>query len=112
MLQGTGEDMATLHIEHPISDLGTWLTAFQKFATVPAGDGRRLRRAKPQQCAGQHDNVSTDRLSTPPKNICSDVCGSMHRGRSHTSGVERRPISSLVVQESIFRYESKNGKLP
>jgi len=24
--------MATLHIEHPISDLPTWLTAFERFA--------------------------------------------------------------------------------
>lgn len=26
--------MATLHIEHPITDLGTWLTAFDGFAAA------------------------------------------------------------------------------
>ena len=36
--------MATLHIEHPISDLGTWLTAFQKFATARQKAGVRAQR--------------------------------------------------------------------
>lgn len=31
--------MATLHIEHAITDLGTWLSAFARFAEARAGAG-------------------------------------------------------------------------
>ena len=31
--------MATLHIEHPITDLGTWLGAFQSFEEARRGAG-------------------------------------------------------------------------
>jgi hypothetical protein len=36
--------MATLHIEHPISDLKTWLTAFGKFAEVRQKAGVQAQR--------------------------------------------------------------------
>ena len=36
--------MATLHIEHPISDLTTWLTAFTKFAEARQKAGVRAQR--------------------------------------------------------------------
>jgi hypothetical protein len=36
--------MATLHIEHPISDLKTWLTAFAKFAEARQKAGVRAER--------------------------------------------------------------------
>lgn len=36
--------MATLHIEHPISDLTTWLTAFAKFAEARQKAGVRAQR--------------------------------------------------------------------
>ena len=36
--------MATLHIEHPISDLKTWLTAFGKFAEARQKAGVRRHR--------------------------------------------------------------------
>ncbi len=36
--------MATLHIEHPISDLSTWLTAFGRFAEAPQSGGVRAHR--------------------------------------------------------------------
>ena len=36
--------MATLHIEHPISDLKTWLTAFAKFAEARQKAGVRAQR--------------------------------------------------------------------
>ncbi|GIV82047.1 MAG: hypothetical protein KatS3mg051_1401 [Anaerolineae bacterium] len=36
--------MATLHIEHPISDLNMWLTAFGKFAEARRNGGVRAHR--------------------------------------------------------------------
>ncbi len=36
--------MATLHIEHPISDLHTWLTAFDQFAEARQNGGVRAHR--------------------------------------------------------------------
>jgi hypothetical protein len=36
--------MATLHIEHPITDLKTWLTAFGKFAEVRQKAGVQAHR--------------------------------------------------------------------
>ncbi len=36
--------MATLHIEHPISDLNTWLTAFGRFAEARQKAGVRAHR--------------------------------------------------------------------
>ena len=36
--------MATLHIEHPINDLKTWLTAFGKFAEARQKGGVRAYR--------------------------------------------------------------------
>ncbi len=36
--------MATLHIEHPISDLGTWLGAFSAFAEARRGAGVTAER--------------------------------------------------------------------
>lgn len=38
--------MATLHIEHPITDLETWLTAFQAFADARRRAGVRDERVK------------------------------------------------------------------
>lgn len=37
---------ATLHIEHPISDLGTWLQAFERFADVRARAGVRAHSVR------------------------------------------------------------------
>jgi hypothetical protein len=36
--------MATLHIEHPISDFGTWKAAFDQFAEARAKSGVRGHR--------------------------------------------------------------------
>ena len=36
--------MATLHIEHPISDLETWLNAFNKFENARKNAGVRSQR--------------------------------------------------------------------
>ncbi|MCW2572234.1 MAG: Antibiotic biosynthesis monooxygenase [Frankiales bacterium] len=36
--------MATLHIEHAITDLSTWLGAFERFAEARAGAGVRHTR--------------------------------------------------------------------
>lgn len=36
--------MATLHIEHAITDLQTWLEAFRRFADARAGAGVRAER--------------------------------------------------------------------
>ena len=36
--------MATLHIEHPISDLGTWLGAFNQFADARSDAGVKAQR--------------------------------------------------------------------
>ena len=36
--------MATLHIEHPISDLGTWLGAFNQFADARRDAGVKAQR--------------------------------------------------------------------
>jgi hypothetical protein len=36
--------MATLHIEHPISDLATWLGAFSRFREARQGAGVRAER--------------------------------------------------------------------
>jgi hypothetical protein len=36
--------MATLHIEHPITDLETWLGAFGRFAEARANAGVRAQR--------------------------------------------------------------------
>ena len=36
--------MATLHIEHPISDLQVWLSAFQRFADERRGAGVTAQR--------------------------------------------------------------------
>jgi hypothetical protein len=36
--------MATLHIEHPITDLGTWLGAFGRFAEARANAGVKEQR--------------------------------------------------------------------
>ncbi len=38
------DGMAVLHIEHPISDLDTWLTAFGRFADARAQAGVRAHR--------------------------------------------------------------------
>ncbi len=38
--------MATLHIEHPISDLGTWLRAFGSFEQARAEAGVRAQRVQ------------------------------------------------------------------
>jgi hypothetical protein len=38
--------MATLHIEHPISDLETWLGAFQRFAEARERAGVRSYRIR------------------------------------------------------------------
>jgi hypothetical protein len=39
-----GDAVATLHIEHPISDLGTWLGAFNQFADARRDAGVRAQR--------------------------------------------------------------------
>ena len=44
MLQGTEGDMATLHIEHQISDLKTWLAAFSRFTETRQKAGVRGQR--------------------------------------------------------------------
>jgi hypothetical protein len=36
--------MATLHIEHPITDFGTWKAAFDRFAEARANSGVRGHR--------------------------------------------------------------------
>jgi hypothetical protein len=36
--------MTTLHIEHPITDLNVWLTAFDRFAEARANAGVRAQR--------------------------------------------------------------------
>jgi hypothetical protein len=36
--------MATLHIEHPVTDFGTWQAAFDRFAQVRAESGVRGHR--------------------------------------------------------------------
>lgn len=36
--------MATLHIEHPITDFGTWKAAFDRFAEARAQSGVRSHR--------------------------------------------------------------------
>src|SRR4249919_4208918 len=36
--------MATLHIEHPVTDFGTWQTAFDRFAEVREKSGVRGHR--------------------------------------------------------------------
>ncbi len=38
--------MATLHIEHPISDLDTWLGAFNNFADARRNAGVRAQRVR------------------------------------------------------------------
>jgi hypothetical protein len=38
--------MATLHIEHPITDLDTWLEAFTRFAEARANAGVRSQRVR------------------------------------------------------------------
>lgn len=45
--------MATLHIEHAITDLPTWLGAFERFAEARAGAGVRQTRV--------HQPVDDDR---------------------------------------------------
>ena len=45
--------MPTLHIEHPISDLGTWLGAFDQFAEARRGAGVTAQRV--------HQPVDDDR---------------------------------------------------
>src|SRR3954452_10060667 len=39
-----GATMATLHIEHPISDLEVWLSAFDRFADARRGAGVTAQR--------------------------------------------------------------------
>ena len=39
-----GRPLATLHIEHPISDLGTWLGAFDQFADARRDAGVTAQR--------------------------------------------------------------------
>jgi hypothetical protein len=41
-----GERMATLHIEHPISDLDTWLGAFNNFAEARKNAGVRAQQVR------------------------------------------------------------------
>lgn len=38
--------MATLHIEHPITDLDTWLEAFNRFAEARQNAGVRSQRVR------------------------------------------------------------------
>ncbi len=38
--------MTTLHIEHPITDLGTWLGAFDSFAEARRNGGVRSERVR------------------------------------------------------------------
>lgn len=38
--------MATLHIEHPITDLKTWLDAFARFETTRQRAGVRAQRVR------------------------------------------------------------------
>ena len=38
--------MATLHIEHPITDLSTWLDAFNQFADARKDAGVRAQRVR------------------------------------------------------------------
>ena len=38
--------MATLHIEHPITDLATWLGAFRRFADARTKAGVRSQRVR------------------------------------------------------------------
>ena len=45
--------MATLHIEHPITDLETWLGAFERFAEARASAGVKAQRV--------HQPVDDDR---------------------------------------------------
>ena len=39
-----GADMPTLHIEHPITELDTWLAAFNRFAEARKGAGVTAQR--------------------------------------------------------------------
>jgi len=41
-----GQHMATLHIEHPITDFETWVTAFNQFASARAAAGVRAERVQ------------------------------------------------------------------
>jgi hypothetical protein len=55
--------MATLHIEHPISDFGTWKTAFDRLAEARAKSGvrgHRILRPVDDACY-----VVVDRTSRP-----------------------------------------------
>ncbi len=36
--------MATLHIQHPVTDFGTWTSAFQRFADARRSAGVRAQR--------------------------------------------------------------------
>ena len=42
----TGEEMATLHIEHPITDLQTWLAACTEFEEARKKAGVRAHRMR------------------------------------------------------------------
>ena len=50
--------MATLHIQHPISDLDTWLGAFNGFAEARKGAGVRAERIR--QPAGDPHYIVVD----------------------------------------------------
>jgi hypothetical protein len=49
--------MATLHIEHPVTDFGTWQAAFDRFAQVREESGVRGHRIlRPVDDAHKDDN--------------------------------------------------------
>jgi hypothetical protein len=52
--------MATLHIEHPISDLGTWLGAFTKFEEARQKAGVRAQRVSQPVDDDKYIYVSLD----------------------------------------------------
>jgi hypothetical protein len=56
----TEDDVATLHIEHPITELGTWLEAFNGFAEARRNAGVRAQRVRQPVDDAQYIVVDLD----------------------------------------------------
>ena len=76
--------MATLHIEHPISDLQTWLGAFNRFEEAREKAGVRSHRV--------HQPVDDDQYICSPRQTCgSETAAPRGQRRPIRVGQEARP---------------------
>ena len=94
--------MATLHIEHPITDFAVWSTAFERFAEARRRAGVRAHRV--------HRPVDDDRYVVIDLDFDDVVAAERFRAFLHTSvwavqehspGLAGEPVTRILEAASV-----------